>query len=888
MVLKPIECQKCPLNRATGTAFVPTEVGKGSILLVGEAPGEQEAEDGKPFVGGSGAFLNNLLKRAGIERNDTTVANVICCRPPNNIFPLDFKWRGTSRQDAREGVEYCKRTFLEPLVKSRDWKKIIAVGDQPLTALTPRKGIMVWRGSPLPLKWDLTKPQVLPTLHPAYLLRDMKLTSCVITDLQKSLKPVPELYNLYATPNDLRAFRSAAFAFDFEWNRDGDITLCGLSEKFYHATVSGWYGDAIGEFRRIFEQATDLIGHNIIGADTRHFEKYGWAVTARLHDTMLKQHLVQPDFRHGLGFVASVFTNKVFWKGKGEEQEDADGNIIEVKEQWRTWDRADAIPRELGGYGGCTSADEAYRLYNARDTDSSFQINHHLDQLLKRYNLENVYWNVSLPIAFIVRDISDCGIAIDTSKVKQIRRELGDQIQQLEETLPEGLKPYDKPITRQIPAPKGTYKAKRLKCKGTKKAKTAHEEATWEVSTPGASACPTCGKVYSVKLAEVKRVKVPSSKRIQPWNSSAQVLAYAKRKGIKEHINRKKGTATADVYARKIWGRQHTEFRIIDKLKDLGTERNNFAKAEMERVDRLYFNLLVHGTSEGRFSSSGRRPGVDPNIQNQPKSIRKIYIPDTPTDCFIELDYAGGENWLTAWLAQDKPRLERLRQPGYSEHLELAKLIFSLPAETSKAQASDWQGQDLYDVAKHINHGSNYGMTHVKFKEYCEGEGLYFSEKECKAFIAKGKELNPGTSLWQAATIEAARRDGFLRNVFGRMRWFSTRDIATKSLAFLPASTLADIVIRAMIAHHPVRFAKECLALGLQRVGELLEGWRIAIQVHDSLVLHGPAHSALEQAARTKALMTQPWAELNGFSLNVETKVGAPGQPWGGIQTVHV
>lgn len=887
MLQKPSGCDGCAL-RDVGIGFVPAKLGPAGVLVLGEAPGADEADAGEPFVGRSGQFLTNLLAKAGHKRSDINVGNTICCRPPDNIYPLDHKWHATTRAEARAGVLHCQRTYMQPLLESRDWRKIIAVGDWALQATTTRKGILVWRGSPLPLRGTEDRPRVIPTLHPAYLVRDFKYTSAVVSDLRKSLDLPPENYDLYADAPRLATFTSPKVAFDFEWTWDGDITICGISDRLYSAVVGPWAGACIGEFRRIFENASDLIGHNIIGADTKQFEKFGWHIKARLHDTMLKQHLVQPDFPHALGFVASVFTNKVFWKGHGGEEEDAYGNVIDTKVQWKTWNQLEAIPRHLGGYGGCASADEAYRLYNARDTDSSFQINEQLDVLLARWGLEHTYWNVSVPVSFVCRDMSDRGLRIAPERISELREELGIKIRDLEGSLPDGLRPYEQAIVKQVQAPPGTYKARDKVCKGVRK--LPHDPVTLTFLAPGSSLqCSSCGReVASGKLALLKRIKVPGTKVIRPWNSSAQVMAYARGKGLKIRIDRKRGTASADVNTRKIWGRTAPEFQVLDKLKDYNTLRNNFAKESLSTLDRMYFNLLVHGTKEGRFASSGKRKGIDLNIQNQPAEFRKIYMPEHQDWCFIELDYSGGENWLTAWLAKDTERLERLGQPGYSEHLELAKMIFGLPASASKEDAMAWKGMDAYDIAKHINHGSNYGMTHVKFREYCESENVFFSEKECKEILAVRERMNPGTARWQRATIEAAKRDGYLRNAFGRMRWFSTRSIATEALAFLPASSLADIIIRAMIGHFPRRFGPECSALALSATGELYPAWLLSIQVHDSLVLQGPEPDSRPQALRTKSIMEQPWPELEGFSLSVECKIGAPGASWGELRKVKL
>lgn len=885
---RPDFCTRCPISHHT-RGYLPLQRGIGGTTLVVAAAGESDVATGHHLSGGSGSWMNNILGKAFIKKENINVLGVLGCQPRDGVYPTDRKWKWTGRDKSFDAVRHCLANHFWPQFNDLNPPKVIALGDAALTALTGRKAIAIWRGSPLPVTGGSTL-RVMPTFDPDYLMRDANMVSIVINDLKKKLEVPPELYDLYDEPTALAEYSAPVFAFDLEWDHNSDITICGISDRMYQARVGAWTVESAVQYRRIFEAATDLIGHNIIGADTTHFEKLGWAVPARMHDTMLKQHLVQPNFRHSLAFVSSVFTNKVFWKGRGEEYEDADGTIIEAKEQWKTWDRPNAIPRSLGGYGGCVSADEAYRLYNARDTDASFQINLYLDQLLKRYSLEHVYWNVSVPIAYVVRELSDRGLVIDPSRVSDIRNTLGTAIAELELTLPEGLKPYEIAVTKQVAAPAGTYKAKTLRCKGTKKAGTSHPLTEYTCETPGAVECPVCLASKIVKLPVVKKLKVPGTERIVPWNSSAQVMSYAQKLGLKMYTKRATGNAAADVNARKWWGRTNAEFRIIDELKDKITLRNSFARQTMESESRLYFNLLVHGTSEGRFSSSGKRRGIDPNIQNQPEAIRRIYIPDNPDWSFIELDYASGENMLTAFLARDFERLERLRSPGYSEHAELAKRIFNLPSDITKSAMKAYgpDAHDLYDVGKHINHGSNYGMTWVKLKEYLEVHGFFYTEGDCKEFMQIGKDLNPRTAVWQAETVEIAKRDGVLTNVFGRKRWFSSRSVATESLAFLPASTLADIIIRAMIGHYPSRFVPEIAALGLGITAEIMPEWLMSIQIHDSLVLQGPHGLAMAQAGRTKSIMEQPWRELDGFSLAVECKVGKPGASWGELEGVKL
>jgi DNA polymerase I-like protein with 3'-5' exonuclease and polymerase domains len=645
--------------------------------------------------------------------------------------------------------------------------------------------------------------------------------------------------------------------------------MCGLSDRWYHSICVPFCGDFIPELKRIFEAATVLIGHNIVDADTWYFTQLGWNVTAKLHDTMLAQHLIQPDMRHGLGFVGSVFTGKVFWKGTGDEQEDDDGNILPTGAQWKTWDSPDAIPRSFGGYGGCHSADESWRLYNARDTDGTLQAEAPIFRTLREFRQEHVYWNISVPAAYICRDINRTGLRIDPSRVTKIRTTIEAELLETEQRLPEGLKPYDKPITRTVPAPAGTYKEFQIKCKGTKRLGTAHELTTWMVSTPGTYPCPVCSKQYAPRFKEVKRIKETGTKRIVPWNSTAQVITYAKQLGLKEVPHAKTGNSSGDKRARRIWGREHTEFTVVDILKKLSTQKNSFAKEALQNLEWVKFRLAVTGTSEGRLSCSGQWP-ANLNLQNQPKAIRKIFIPDQEGYGILSHDIVQGENMLTAWLAKDWERWERLNTPGFDEHSYMASRFFNQPV-----------GPDdpLRKPGKVINHGRNYGLGERKTQDYLAAEGFSFSLGDIREMMQIWKKENARTAAWQQETINLAQAQSYLENPFGRRRWFQGRDFATKALAFLPASTLADMVLRMMIACFPSRFGNEIMALQLGVVADLVPGWRMCLQVHDALILSGPDETHLEQAQRMSAIMCQPWRELDGFSFRVDSEYST--ESWG-------
>src|SRR5512140_691074 len=81
-------CQKCALYHSRKKAVPGEGPDKCEIMFIGEGPGFYENEQGRPFVGAAGNFLNELLEKAGISRADVFITNVVKCRPPGNRDPL--------------------------------------------------------------------------------------------------------------------------------------------------------------------------------------------------------------------------------------------------------------------------------------------------------------------------------------------------------------------------------------------------------------------------------------------------------------------------------------------------------------------------------------------------------------------------------------------------------------------------------------------------------------------------------------------------------------------------------------------------------------------------------------------------------------------------------
>jgi DNA polymerase len=151
------DCMRCPLCCEGRTKIVHSEGNpKARLMFVGEAPGANEDAEGRPFVGRAGQLLNKIIEAIGMKREDVFIGNVNRCRPANNRTP-------TSAEAA-----ICKPFLLREIAIVRP-DVIVVLGNTALhNLLDTKEGITKVRGQ---FK-DYKGLKVMPTFHPAYLLRD--------------------------------------------------------------------------------------------------------------------------------------------------------------------------------------------------------------------------------------------------------------------------------------------------------------------------------------------------------------------------------------------------------------------------------------------------------------------------------------------------------------------------------------------------------------------------------------------------------------------------------------------------------------------------------------------------------------------------------------------
>lgn len=134
-------------------------LGSARIAFVGEAPGKDEDEQGRPFVGRSGQLLRRIISEVGLKEEDVFIGNVLKCRPPNNRDPLDSE------------IQAC-RHYLEAQISLINPVVIVTLGRFSLNLLiSPELKITKIRGQHIKKSGQL----FLPTFHPAAVLRNNNL-----------------------------------------------------------------------------------------------------------------------------------------------------------------------------------------------------------------------------------------------------------------------------------------------------------------------------------------------------------------------------------------------------------------------------------------------------------------------------------------------------------------------------------------------------------------------------------------------------------------------------------------------------------------------------------------------------------------------------------------
>ncbi len=169
-------CPLCELCRSRTHAVPGEGPSKARVMLIGEGPGWHEDQQGRPFVGNSGKFLNELLGAAGLSREDVFITNVVKCRPPGNRDPLP------------DEIAACSG-YLDRQIDAIDPDVIVTLGRFSMSRWFPGERISRIHGQPK----QEGRRLIVPMYHPAAALHQGALRGAITDDFAKLPKFLAEV-----------------------------------------------------------------------------------------------------------------------------------------------------------------------------------------------------------------------------------------------------------------------------------------------------------------------------------------------------------------------------------------------------------------------------------------------------------------------------------------------------------------------------------------------------------------------------------------------------------------------------------------------------------------------------------------------------------------------
>lgn len=171
LCLKAESCRACDLSTTRNKVVFGEGSGRSGLMFVGEGPGADEDRTGRPFVGRAGELLTRMIVAMGLRREDVYIANTVKCRPPGNRVPTPAE-RASCFPFLKEQIRILEPRFM------------ILLGQTAAQSLLPdQESISRIRGTECRIA-EFPDIRVLPTYHPAYLLRNPDAKKVVWKDLQ--------------------------------------------------------------------------------------------------------------------------------------------------------------------------------------------------------------------------------------------------------------------------------------------------------------------------------------------------------------------------------------------------------------------------------------------------------------------------------------------------------------------------------------------------------------------------------------------------------------------------------------------------------------------------------------------------------------------------------
>jgi DNA polymerase I-like protein with 3'-5' exonuclease and polymerase domains/uracil-DNA glycosylase len=711
------------------------------IMLVGEAPGEQEILRGEPFVGAPGAELTKMLHEAGIARSELFITYVARQRP----FANDIgNWVATTKKAAEEfsakgGAYIHSKMVLPPVLEGYEILRrevelvkprvILAAGNLALYATAGEWGITDWRGSTC----NSLLPgcaKVVPIIPPATVLRQWSWRQITVQDLRRAAKEAERAeiirpdYNTVIRPDFASVIRNLDLMLGFL--AAGPLKLAvDIETRLGHIACIGWAWASHEAFClplmqsgrpegywleeeevAILMKLQSVLTHPNIECifqnglyDLQYFARHLRFLPRMARDTMLAQHVCFPTMPKSLGFLSSLYCeHHRYWKDDGKE-----------------WNQ------KLQG-------EEALWTYNGEDCGRTFEIDGVEQETVRKLNLKEVH-EFQQFLAWPVLATMQKGVRIDLKRRSQFALELSDELAKREQWFIDVL---GHPLNPRSPA--------QLK-------KLFYDDFQCKVQRSRQTGEPTLNDEAITRLAEKEPLLRPLVRKILECRS-------------------------------------------------IGVFLGTFVNAALDHDNRMRCSYNIAGTDTFRFASRENAFGSGTNLQNIPKggdtdggelelpNVRSLFVPD-PGMTFFDTDLSSADLRVVVW-ESDEREMKQMLADGLDPYTEVAKEFYHDKTITKK----DPRRQKF----KSFCHGTNYLGT-ARGLAMRLGLSVAESEKTQAWYFRRFPKIREQ----QEALKEHIRKHHYVQNGFGYRCYFFDRiddDVFRRAAAWIPQSSVACYINR--------------------------------------------------------------------------------------------
>lgn len=799
------------------------------IVVITDFPSNTERSAQSPLSDYAGGLFFDLLSRKGLLKNNCFVISVLETTPPDDDIDIHLSKRKTCPGPAWENTNgtwvspelAARKRVLDETLARVNPSLVITLGELGLWVATGHRGITKWRGSRLGLTG---KPwTVLPTIHPRGLVRDPSQSHILQIDLARA----KALFEGTQLSRDYDFIIEPTFAQAVYW-LDALIEQADLAQSSHSRfriapdlETRGGHIACLG----IAWSATEAICLPFLTVDDS--KPFYWTPEeeavivhkiARLFmhpavDSVGQNYLYDCQYfwRHWGIVPSSVYDTMIghhscfsnMRKGLDFLSAMYSQDHIYWKDESKEWDP--------------TLGERQYWTYNCKDSCITWEIWPEIwEQALERGEKHFSHASFQQRLFFPVLRMMNRGIRIDTPQREGLRREL----------IEAGLNRQDQ-LNYLV----------------------GHE------LNPKSPAQLSKFFYNDLGIPGVKNLAGDSL----TTNSPAMAL-IAEREPMLKRV-----------------------CQLIVELRSIGVFLSTFIDAKLDADGRMRCSFSIAGPTTFRFSSSENAFGSGMNLQNIPvaekakikdkdyihlPNIRKLFIPD-PGYTFFDMDLDRADLQVVVWECDDAPLKKALRG-GIDMHCMNACDIFnikSIPYEELAESHPNYKdhrakiGEALRGKAKAGVHATNYGVGDRKL-----AQALGITVHEASRFRANWFAAHPGVKRWHLRTEESASKRGFIENLFGARLYTLGRINLPELLGWLPQSTVAGVINRALVAID-----------GAEQAGET--SIQLLIQVHDSLAGQFLTSKRDEEVEKLRSLsqIVVPYPE----PLIIPVGINCSTQSWG-------